>query len=95
MCYRAKDQGYGSKPNRDVLAPMEPGDECRYILIHTTQKGKCCCGSNARCPRSQEEKFGLNLEASESLARENSVPVKDLKDEQKLVKEKDHLVHYY
>lgn len=92
--YWAKDQGYDSKPNGDVLAPMEPGDVCRYILIHTTQKGKYCCGSSARCPRSQE-KFGLNLEASEILARESSIPIKDLKDEQKLVKEKDHLVHYY
>ena len=55
-------------------------------------KGKCCCGNNARC---QEEKFGLNLEVSESLARESTIPIRDLKDEQKMVKEKDHLVHYY
>lgn len=31
----------------------------------------------------------------QKLARESSIPIKDLKDEQKLVKEKDHLVHYY
>ena len=67
----------------------------RYILIHTTYKGKYCCGNNARCPRSQEEKFGLNLEVSGSLAKESTIPIKDLKDEQKMVKEKDHLVHYY
>ena len=72
---------------------MLESPECHFLREAKASKvGLSQIGKGLRC---QEEKFGLNLEASESLARENSVPVKDLKDEQKLVKEKDHLVHYY
>lgn len=56
----AKDQGYDSEPNRDVFSPMEPGDVYRCILMHTTQRGKCCGGSSARCPRSQVEELGTH-----------------------------------